>query len=33
MHRLILDSSALLKGRTAQEVLDGVLRRVAAPSG
>jgi MoxR-like ATPase len=32
-HRLILDPSALLKGRSPQETLDGILRRVAAPTG
>jgi MoxR-like ATPase len=32
-HRLILDSSAVLKGRSVGEVLDGIIRRVAAPSG
>jgi hypothetical protein len=32
-HRLILDPGAALKGRTAQEILDGILRRVAAPTG
>jgi MoxR-like ATPase len=30
-HRLILDPGAQLKGRSAEEVLDGIVRRVAAP--
>lgn len=32
-HRLILDSGAVLKGRSAEEILDGIVRRVAAPTG